>query len=542
MRTMTGGQAVVEALAASGVEVVFGIIGVHTMHIYDALYDHPVIRQVTARHEQGAAFMADGYARASGRVGVLVLITGPGGTNAATGVAQAYADSSPVLVIQSNVASHFLDRQVGTVHEMKDQRAFFESITRYSQRILRVEDIPEAITTAIEALQTGRPRPVHIDIPTDLLAARSAFASPLRPPRKPVRQMADPQDVDTAANLLRQAKRPVMYAGGGIQSADASAELIRLAELLQAPVVTTAQGRGAIPDDHPLGLGNAWGRHAFHGELARETDLVLAAGAQLSELNVGNGRWPSSAHLVHIDVDASVFDRFYPASVALQGDARAILTQLLEALKDYHAPNRNAYLARVTGWHERQVAHLRRTAPVPMQFLQTLRQTLSRDAIVVNDMTMPSYWAQKYLPAYQPRTFLSPNYFATLGFSLPAAIGAKLAQPERQVISICGDGGFLFTCQELATAAQLGLDLPVVVFNDHRFSTVKSIQDRTLNGRSIGIDLYNPDFVKFGEAFGIRSRRVEHVAELDGALTDAFDTGGPWLIEAPVSLSPSGFP
>jgi thiamine pyrophosphate-dependent acetolactate synthase large subunit-like protein len=536
MRTLTGGQAVVEALAAAGVDVVFGIVGVHNMHIYDALYHEPRMRAITPRHEQGAAFMADGYARASGRVGVVLLISGPGGTNAATGVAQAYADSSPLLVIQSDVASSLLGREVGTLHEMQDQRAFFRSITQQSQRIERSEAIPEAIGTAMAQLQVGRPRPIHIDIPADVLAARASFPAELRAPPEPAREKADSRQVSEAADLLRAVQRPVIYAGGGTIVAGATGELVALAELLQAPVVTTTHARGAIPDDHPLGLGNAWGRSHTFVDLAQQADVVLAVGTRLSELGTGGWSLPMPKHVIQVDINADTFGQRYPVRTPLHGDAKAVLAQLLQAMEGYTPPSRDAFLRLVGEWRDQQAHLIERAAPVAGQFLTALRGALERDAIVVNDMTMPSYWAQRFFPVFEPRTFLFPFYFGTLGFSLPAAIGAKLAQPDRQVVAICGDGGFLFTVQELATAVQLGLNLAVVVFNDNCFSGVKAAQDRELGGRHIGVELRNPDFVALGKAFGARSRRVRDVAQLAAALETAFAAEGPSLIEVPVGL------
>ncbi|MCZ7570344.1 MAG: thiamine pyrophosphate-binding protein [Ardenticatenaceae bacterium] len=342
--------------------------------------------------------------------------------------------------------------------------------------------------------------------------------------------------MDEAATLLRRAERPVIYAGGGVISAGASSEVRALAETLRAPVVTTVQGRGSIPDDHPLSLGNAWGRTSPFTRLAQAADVVLAVGTRLSESSTDGWRLPLPANLIVVDVDTALPGRHYPVRVALAGDARAVLGQLLDAVDGFAAPDRRAFLAEVAVWREAEAARVTRIAPVAAQFLQTLRQALDRDAIVVNDMTMPSYWAQRYFPVYEPRTFLFPYYFGTLGFSMPAAIGARLAHPERQVVSICGDGGFLFTCQELATAVQLGLNLPVIVFNDHCFSGVKGAQDRALGGRHIGINLVNPDFMALGRAFGARSCRVEDVSQLAEPLADAFAADGPSLIEVPIGL------
>ena len=519
---LTGGQAIVAALDAHGVDVVLGIPGIHTLHLYDALYQQSRIHHVTTRHEQGAGFMADGYARASGKVGVLLTTTGPGAVNALTPLGEAHADSSPVLLIASGPVDSTIDADRGTLHEMRDQFATLHSVCGQGCRISTVEEIPAAIAAAFTRLQRYRPRPYVLEIPLDLFAAEADFEIPesaLPPPSAPYRE-----DLKQAADLIRSSTRPLLIAGGGAQ--DASAEVARLAEHLHAPVALTSSGLGAFPADHPLYLGAA----ESVGKWVEKSDLVIAVGTRFSERVVRSWKTPPS-HLIHLDIDQLVTGRHYRTDVPLIGDARLGLQHLLSLLEEDR---------RSSAWPAEEIAaegekqQSSEETPFP-QILHTLRQTLNRDAVVANDMTMICYQARRLFSVYAPRTFLAPNYYGTLGFSFPAAIGAKLARPDRQVVSLCGDGGFLFTAQELSTARQQRLSLPILLFNDHSFTAIRRAQDRDFGGRHISVDVDNPDFQLFARSFGINSARATSCAALAEALEDALRADLPTLIELPLA-------
>jgi acetolactate synthase-1/2/3 large subunit len=534
MARLTGGQAVVAQLEREGVDVAFGIPGVHTLDIYDALLDSDV-GHVTTRHEQGAGFMADGYARATGRVGVALLITGPGLTNAATPIGQAYSDSSPMLVISSQNDTNEADRGKGYLHELKDQQGVMENIAAYSEEVTRVADIPGAIADAFEYLRTHRPRPVHIQIPKDVLGREDVVeladgdrdASPPSP---------DPDRIEAAVDRLAEADRPMLLVGGG--AAGAAAEIRRLVEQTGIPVASTVAGKGVVPDDHPLALG-ATIRHGDGAAFAADRDLVLAVGTELSPRDTDE--LPGT--LIHVDVDYRNFGRNHATELGIVADAATALEALADGVEErgvrYDAAHREAVADL-----KRDPLEAARNGDGDVEFddrhrvLATLRDALDDDAVVVNDMTKISYEAMSTFPAREPGTFLFPRGFGTLGFSPPAAFGAAVGD-DRQVVALVGDGGFMFTVQDLATAVKYDLPVPVVVLNDESYGVVRDTQIRDYDGRTSGVDIQNPDFVDLARAFGAAAERVdvgEVETELPAALSAAFDRDGPTVIEVPVDF------
>ncbi len=530
MSIMKGGQAVVEALMREGVEVVFGIPGVHTLEMYDALYDRPQIKHIVARHEQGAAFMADGYARASGKVGVALVITGPGVTNASTAVGQAYADGSPLLLISSEVDSR--QRGNGNLHELKDQLGMMRAITLWNARAETVAQIPLCIHDALLQIAAGWPGPVHVEIATDILGSEGEVQ--FSPRFTAAERGADPSAVSRAVALLSGAQRPLIMAGWGVTAMGANAELAVLAELLQAPVLASPIGKGAIPEDHPLALGSAWREGNSASHLVQSADVTLAVGTRLGPMEV-RGEMPLP-HLVHIDPQADNIGRSFATEVGLVGHPRAVLRQLLEQLNPLarlqRAPEVAAAKAEIARVFESR-------SPEACRLLADIRSAIDRESIVCLDMTLPSYWASSYFPVYGPRTFLNPYNFMALGFALPAAIGAKIARPETPVVALCGDGGLLFTVQELATAAHYALDLTIVLFNNDGYGAIRRHQQRRFNGRVIDADLTNPDFVRLAEAFGAKARRLSSPGEVGPALREAQSAGGLQLIEVPIRDLPA---
>lgn len=530
MPHLTGGKAVIEALKANGVTTVFGIPGMHNLPIYDALYhEGPAMRHILARHEGGAGLMANGYARASGQPGVAVVTTGPAACNALIALGDAYRDSVPLLVIASQITSGFIGQDRGMFHEMRDQLGMAAAITAWSRRVTRVADIPMAVNEAWLAMTTGRPRPAYVEIPEDVLAAKGEVE--IAPATRPPSPTACPQAVAEAAQRLQKAKRPLIYAGGGAIWSGATAALTRLAETLGAPVATTCNGKGALPDDHPLAMGYAnFGSTSFQ-ELWQRADVVLAIGADLDEIATGGWRLPPPQGLIQIDVAAAQVGRNYPVSVGLVGDATTVLGQLVSAL-ERPGP------AASTAWADEALAVRRRLRDRAaghdgLRLVQALSAALGREGISTGDAACVGAWQLWHQPVYEPRTFFLPLGFGTLGFGLPAALGAQAGHPDRRVICLCGDGGFLFTGQELATAVQHGLNVVTVIVNDHAFGTIRQLQERHYGGRVIAADLVNPDFVRLAEAFGAFGARVETMDELPAALEAAFASGKPSLIEVP---------
>ena len=528
---MTGGEAVVRSLAAHDVDTVFGIPGTHNLGIYDALRAMGGIRHILARHEQGAAFMADGYARASGEVGVCISTTGPAALNTLASLGTAFSDSSPVLCIASQIPAEGIGLDKGYLHECQDQLGSFAPVTKWRARADTVEAIPGVMREAFAQMLSGRPRPTAVEIPCDTLDESDEVTIPA--PAEVNRPAPDPEQVERAARLLRAARRPVIWAGGGVISSSAGAELRRLAERLQAPIFTTVLGKGAVADDHPLAAGATILHPAARAFLA-ESDLMLAVGTRFTEEETD--RWglclPDS--LIHIDIDPEEIDRNYPATVGVVGDARAALQLINTQLQDLGRQD-NGSAAGIAKLRQKIWRYCQARAPEGVELVQTLRKALPRDTIIVSDLTVAAYWCRRLLDIYEPRTNIYPWGFCTLGFGLPAAIGAKVARPDRPVVVLCGDGGFLFNCQELAVAAQFDVPIVALVFNDSAYGVLKP-QQMARYGQAHAVDLVNPDFVALAGAFGVDGCRVTSIEQLGPAVAKAIEADRSALIELPGTL------
>ena len=530
---MTGGQALIRSLEAHGVTTVFGIPGTHNLAVYDALLDSP-IRHISARHEQGAAFMADGYARAGGQVGVCLSTTGPAALNTLTPLGTAFSDSSRVLCIASQIQAEFLGREKGLLHECSGQSGGFQAVTKWRQTATTVDAIPWLVRDAFAQLGSGRPRPAALEIPCDVLdaAGRPALPAPLETELEP----PCPEELSRACQLLVKARRPVIWAGGGLIRAGASDALTRLAERLQSPVFTTTLGKGAIPEDHPLSAGNTLLHPAGRAYL-QTCDLMLAVGTRFKEIETERWRLKLPERLIHMDIDPAEIGRNYEVSAAVVGHARPALEGCLELCRGA-APARDR-AREVKELRGRIWSECRQRAPAAVELVECLRAALPRESVLVCDLTAAASWCHHLLEVYEPATFHSPWGFCTLGFGLPAAIGAKLAQPRRPVVLLSGDGGFLFNCQELATAVECGLPLVMMVFNDRGYGVLRP-QQMARYGRTHAADLVNPDFAALAKAFGAGALRVERLEDLPRNLTKALSQPAPCLIEvtAPIPWPP----
>ena len=528
---MTGGEAVVRSLAAHDVDTVFGIPGTHNLGIYEALRATGSIRHILARHEQGAAFMADGYARASGEVGVCISTTGPAALNTLASLGTAFSDSSPVLCIASQIPAEGIGLDKGYLHECQDQLGSFAPVTKWRARADTVEAIPGVMREAFAQMLSGRPRPTAVEIPCDTLDESDEVTMPA--PAEANRPAPDPEQVERAARLLRAARRPVIWAGGGVISSSAGAEVRQLAERLQAPIFTTVLGKGAVADDHPLAAGATILHPAARAFLA-ESDLMLAVGTRFTEEETD--RWglcmPDS--LIHIDIDPEEIDRNYPATVGVVGDARAALQLINSQLQDLGKQDSGS-AAGIAKLRQKIWRYCQARAPEGVELVQTLRKALPRDTIIVSDLTVAAYWCRRLLDIYEPRTNIYPWGFCTLGFGLPAAVGAKVARPDRPVVVLCGDGGFLFNCQELAVAAQFDVPIVALVFNDSAYGVLKP-QQMARYGQAHAVDLVNPDFVALAGAFGVDGCRVTSIEQLGPAVAKAIEADRSALIELPGTL------
>ena len=531
--TMTGGQALMRSLHREGVRVIFGLPGVQLYHALDALNDVPGIRLITTRHEQATAYMADGYARAGGGIGAALMVPGPGLLNAAAAISTAYSASSPVLIVCGQIERDLIGANRGILHEVNDQQDCIRPITKHARRIMSPAETPAAVHEAFRQLTTGRPRPVEIEMPPETMAEPGPVA--LLESEAYPRPAAAADAVAAAAQTLAAAQRPLIWAGGGVIASGASGALARLAERLQAPVITTAEGKGALDDRHPLALGALRLRNDPIAKEPPHFDVILAIGSRMAF-----PAWLDGQQVVQIDIDPAELGRNWPDTYGLAGDARTVMQQLDARLSELIPASRPSVAAETAALRERRRATALRPEPQE-SYLNALRAAVPEDGILVSGMTQLGYYARAFWPTYAPRTFITSGYSGNLGYAYPTALGAKVACPDRPVVAVCGDGGFLFNSQELATAAQYGIGAVAVVFNDHAYGNVLRDQVTQFQGRAVGAELHNPDFVKLAEAYGVRAMRAEGPEALATALRDALAADAPALIEVPVAMMPTPF-
>ena len=522
-----------KSLYLEGVRVIFGLPGVQLYHAMDALYREQGIRFITTRHEQATGYMADGYSRAGGEgIGTALMVPGPGLLNASGGISTAYAASSAIMVVCGQIERDLIGVNRGMLHEVDDQLESIRPVTKWAQRVLNPADIPEAVHEAFRQLKTGRPRPVEIEVPPETLAELADVE--LREPEEPRQVQADRERVERAAQMLTQAVNPLIWVGGGAVSSGATQALVKVAEHLQAGVITTAEGKGAISDKHPLALGALWLRNDNIAQ-AFDHDVILAVGTRMGTPGLLGGQ-----KIIQIDVDEEELGRNYEDTFSILGDASSTLEQLYGALSGQGParPDRSSEVAA----QKAARAEASITAEPQASLLGAVRSAMPDDGILVAGMTQVGYYSRAYFPVYEPRTFLTSSYSGNLGYAYPTALGAKVAQPDKAVVALSGDGGFLFNSQELATAVQHEINAVVVVFNDNAFGNVMRDQINRFEGRIIGSKLHNPDFVKLVEAYGARGIRVSGAEDLESTLRDVLGANdAPTLIEVPVGMMPSPF-
>lgn len=528
--TITGGQSLVANLIANRIEDLFLIPGIQLDWAVDALRQRgDAVRLFVPRHEQTTTYMADGYYRASGRVGAAMVVPGPGALNAGAGLATAYASNSKVLFIAGQIHSSGLGKGCGLLHEIKDQTGFVQGLTKWNHLVASPSGIAPAVAQAFEQLDKGRPRPVGIEIPHDYLSARLEEA-PAAPVAKRSDQPAlDPKALDQAASLLDAARLPVLYVGGGIVASEAEAQLRALAERLGAPVVMSDNGRGAIDDRHPLAMNALAGRAVF-----QHADVVLVVGSRFVDVLTPTASWPADrTRFIHVNIDQDDLGAPRKPEVALCADAKMALAELVERVKPRTAVSQASAL-QVKRWAEDQIALVEPQA----SYVRALRAAMPEDAIFVNELTQVGYLARIALPVYGPRTYIGPGYQGTLGYGFPVALGAAVGGGGRRVISVTGDGGFGWNLQELATAQRYKLPVTLVVFNDGHYGNVRAIQKREF-GAEVAVELANPDFKLLAAAFGVSFVSVDSPEGLGGAVREANGHAGPVLIEAKVGVMPS---
>lgn len=527
---MTGGQALAGQLVREGVRDIFGVPGVQLDWAVDALAGlQDDVRLIVPRHEQATTYMADGYARSSGRVGVSMVVPGPGMLNALAGLATGYACSSRMLFLAAQIPSDKIGRGLGMLHELPDQSGILRSLVKWHGLAEAPKAVPPVVRGAVAQLHRGRPRPVGVEIPQDVLQRADQVALAHVPPQ-PQADAGDAVLIERAAQLLRGARMPVIVAGGGIVAAGASAALARLAHLLQAPVLVTENGTGALSSRDPLAL--TW---LASRALLPHADVVLSVGSRFIEPQGAPPRLRPDAKLILVNAEAHDLGAPRAAAIGIEADARAALDALAAALAGHRpAEDRTRQVQTLRAWTDAQLADI---AP-QCEWLRALRKAIPDDGFLVSDLTQVGYPAHLGYPVYEPGTFLSAGYQGTLGYAYTTALGVAAAHPGRAVVAIAGDGGFGWTLQELATARRYQLPVVVVVFNNDAFGNVRLLQQRQF-GRSYATELTNPDFMQLAAAFGVDSQRVASPGALAGALAEALAARRPALIEAKTGDFPS---
>jgi acetolactate synthase-1/2/3 large subunit len=518
---MRVGEAVIDLLARGyGVDTVFGIPGVHNIELYRGLHRSGV-RAVSPRHEQGAGFMADGWSIVTGRPGVCTLISGPGLTNALTPMAQAFHDSRPVLVLAATTPTGALGRRYGPLHDLDDQAAVARTVTAFSETVLDPGAVPALVARAWDVFTSRRPRPVHLAFPTDVLAQ---WVAPFdRAPSAAVRPAADPALVQQAIALLTAARRPIIVAGGGC--IDAGGELAAVAAALDAPVLLTGNAKGALASSHPLCAGNTMVAPTVQAAL-EAADAVLVVGAKVSDTDLYNGgRALALQHVVRIDIDAEQLTRRMTPEVAITADAAVALAALAQALPTGAARDGAARAASLRAASTPSPAHT--------GWLDAIAHALPPRTIVALDSTQLGYSAHVHLPAEQPRSWLAPYGYGTLGCALPMAIGAAIAAPDRPVFALVGDGGWLFTVAEMATAVDEGLDLVVVLWDNHGYAQIRESFD-DVGAPRMGVDVSAHDPVGIARGFGWTAESVTTPGDLHTALERAFAERGQRFVRVAV--------
>ena len=552
MAKMTGAQALIESLKREKVDVMFGISGGALLPIHDVLYDSE-LRHILARHEQGAAHMADGYARASGRAGVCMATSGPGATNIVTGLANAYLDSSPLIALTGQVSTYSANTSY-----MIGRDAFQEAdiigittpITKYNYQVKNAAEIPTAVKTTFHIATTGRPGPALIDLPKDTQTKKAEMEFPDSVQIRGYKPNTEPHPIQVkrAVKLLLKAERPIVLAGGGVIISNASPELLQLAELLMMPVTTTFMGKSCFPENHPLSMGNI-GMHGtmLANKMILEADVLLAVGTRFQDRSTGtlDGFCPD-AKIIHIDIDAAEIGKNVAVEVPIVADAkltlRLIHQQLVHKIKKREETpwSKRVKEARESFLSEIDLGKSELTAP---KLLRELRKLLPDKAIIATEVGQNQMWAALHFQTIKPRTFISSGGLGTMGFGFPASIGAKVACPSCPVVDIAGDGSFRMTEQELGTSVTEDIPVIVVILNNSMLGMVAQWQRLFYKGKYAAVKLGTvPDFVKLAQAYGAEGVRVSSLSEFSDSIKKALNTEVTTVIDVPISPEDDVFP
>ncbi len=531
----------VQALKKAGVERVFGIPSIHNIGLYDALRGEPAIQHILCRHESCATHMADGYARAGKGVGVVITSTGPGAGYLVAPLVEAWGSSSPVLAITTNIPTNQIGRGTGTLHELKDQDLIFKNITKERFCLRTGDDVWTMVPQAVQTALSGRPGPVYCEVPTDLwdldLPGEAEAPPAMDPARGPEEWSGD---LDLAAKLLSEAERPVIVAGTGAVRAGIGEAIQALCQAIQAPLITNAEGKGLIPEDQELAFGNA-ARRGVVREYLRSSTIALAIGTRLRATDF-HRRGVSLPRLIQVDWDDTWIGKNYPAEMRIIGDIRMIARRLSERVRS-KTPGNGSSGGRFSALKDK-IREERKTVAKEcreIEYLDTLRRVLPRDGSLVVDNTLLGYWAEYFYHSLRPGGLVTGKGSSIIGFGFPAAVGLKIACPERTVIAVTGDGGFLYGAQELATCRRHGIGFPLVVVNDGAYGMIALLQRQIYGRGDFETDLVNPDLPALAAAFGFGAERVATPQGLEQALRSALASKEMRLIELAVSFQENPF-
>jgi acetolactate synthase I/II/III large subunit len=526
----TTGQAITRSLIENGIDTVFGIPGAHMYDFNDALYEkREKVRFIHTRHEQGAGYMAYGYAKSTGRIGAYTVVPGPGVLNSGAALCTAYGANSPVLCLTGNIMSHLIGQGRGQLHELPDQLATLRGITKVAERIDHQSEAGRVMAEVIGKMLSGRQGPGTIEAPWDVFGMEGPELELPETRRAPEPQV-NPEKIKAAAAILANTRNPLIMVGGG--AVDAGDEIALLAKTLNAPVTSHRSGKGIVSDDHPNYLNFV---AAF--DYWKDTDVLIGIGSRL-ELEYMRWRWlPKGLKVIRIDVDPTEMVRLKP-DVGLVADAKAGTKALIAALVPTNSADRTAEFAELN-----RKAKERFSAVQPqVDYLNAIREALPRDGFFVEEVSQMGFTARFAFPVYGPRQYVTCGYQDNLGFGFNTALGVKVANPDKAVVSVSGDGGFMFGVQELATAVQHNIAVVAIVFNNNAYGNVSRDQKQTYSGRYIGSDLTNPDFVKLGESFGVKSFRATSPNELKSMIAEALKLNAPALIEVPIEKGSEASP
>ena len=542
MPKLTGGQTVIESLKAQGVDTVFGIISIHNLDLFDSLFGSQDSMQfIGGRLELGCGFMADGYARATGKPGVLFTSTGPGAADSVGAIGEAYFSGSPILEITTNVEQEFLGSGKLATHETKDQLGMFEAVTDWNASIPQVESIPDNITEAFDRFQTRRHRPSELEIPTDLLGTEADVE--MLTARQPDIPKGDPNQVEKALQVLLKAKRPAILVGEEVQQLGGTQQIVELAEKLGAAVVTSDGAKGAFPEDHAQSLGQIMGKRIWGENPVQDwlgtCDLVVVLGSILPQRSTSGIGLQLPKEMVHVLLDGEAIGKNYPVTVPIVANSQAVVQQWLGAIGDQDVHKGKAFQEDISAIRSNMRERLEDTWSNELRVYETVREVTPRNTIFSLDPAVAASRATRCLEIYEPRTYMHPHGWLGLGFAFPAAVGAKVGKPDSPVVCVTGDGGFQYNFQELATCAQYGIHPVVLMFNDNAWGVLKGFQgDRFGENRRFATELVNPDFVKIFESYGFEGTKVNTVKELGKALENAIASGKTHLVEV---QTPDGF-